>query len=219
MSIIVLDFDGVLFDSAYEAYSVCQKVTELNHYKEIRKDISYTEFRLYRPYVKNANDFITLYFDESIQNNINVDDFLAIFFDSRKKLMTESDYSSKYFPRCQFFDLIQPYIQRYISQFYILSTRDADSIDIALTSNGINMTKNIIGQQDIKKYGNKINALKAHNINVCDLYIDDMLHYVKELNSVASLSLMANWGYDLKNEQSISANVMSEILKYILLRK
>lgn len=213
MSKIILDFDGVLFDSAYEAYSVCQNMQNFDLMHELRKDVSYTEFRLYRPKVKNADDFIPLYF--SNPDAIDVNKFLEFFFISRKQLMESEDYAEKYYPKFDFLRLILPFMQKKNNCFYILSTRDASSINAALESNGVFMHERIIGQSSIKKYGNKINALKANGVLKCDLYIDDMMHYVNELSEIAELSLMADWGYGNPDKDSISCSVAAKILKSI----
>ena len=219
MAKIILDFDGVLFDSAYEAYCVCEKAAELSESLRMRHDVSYTEFRFHRPSVKNAQDFIPLYYSNSDSTAVDIPTFLECFFNARTVLMQEDDYSVKYFPRCQFLDMILPYMQNDTSCFHILSTRDTTSIDMAMKQNGVSMTDRIIGQDSIRKYGSKINALKAKGIEQCDLYIDDMRHYVDELKPISYLSLMANWGYGMKDKDSLSTLVMTDILKYIYLRK
>ena len=116
---IILDFDGVLFDSAYEAYSVCQNMQNLDLMHDLRKDVSYTEFRLYRPKVKNADDFIPLYF--SNPDAIDANKFLEFFFISRKQLMESEGYAEKYYPKFDFLRLILPLMQKKNNCFYICS--------------------------------------------------------------------------------------------------
>ena len=55
----VLDFDGVLFNSAFEAYSVANRaVAGCN---EFRQDISYEEFLAFRSVVTDAWQYNRLY--------------------------------------------------------------------------------------------------------------------------------------------------------------
>tara|TARA_B100000575_G_scaffold292310_1_gene300306 strand:- start:924 stop:1580 length:657 start_codon:yes stop_codon:yes gene_type:complete len=216
LSKIILDFDGVLFDSAYEAFSVCQNMLNLYSIKGLRNDVSYTEFRLYRPKVKNADDFIPLYFNEECV--IETKEFLKLFFLSRENLMISENYASNYYPKFEFLRQILPMMQKNSNLFFILSTRDTKSINIVLESNGIYMKDNIIGQDSIRKHGNKINALKAYGISNCDLYIDDMRHYVDELNEISDISLMADWGYGLKDPDSVSFQTAVEITRYVYSR-
>ena len=52
---IILDFDGVLFDSAFEAYQVCQKVT--TSIPNLRKNVDYEEFLQFRKYLTDRVKF------------------------------------------------------------------------------------------------------------------------------------------------------------------
>ena len=213
---IVLDFDGVLFDSAFEAYSVCQEVVASKQFKGMRSDVSYVEFSYYRPNVRNAEDFIDLYFglDNALHPQKTV--FLAAFFASRIRLSKQVGYAGKYFPRCAFFNLIYPLLLANSQSFYILSTRDKGSIDAALKHWGISLTDRIIGQESIRLSGNKVNALRDAGVEHCQLYVDDMRHYVDELESFSKLALMADWGYGHPDQDACSPVTISKIVRFIL---
>ena len=213
---IVLDFDGVLFDSAFEAYSVCQEVLAGKHFKEMRHDVSYVEFLNYRPNVRNAEDFIDLYFGLNKAFRPCKYEFLETFFSSRVILSSHLDYSEKYFPRYEFFNMIYPLLLSHSERFYILSTRDKSSIDAALKNYGVDLTNRIIGQDSIRKNGNKINALRDAGVEQCDLYVDDMEHYVDELRPLSKMVLIADWGYGHYNKDSCSAATISKLVNFIL---
>jgi hypothetical protein len=216
MANIVLDFDGVLFDSAFEAYSVCQEVVASKQFEGMRGDVSYVEFSHYRPNVRNAEDFIDLYFglDNALHPRTTV--FLEAFFTSRIRLFKQVNYAGKYFPRCDFFNLIYPSLLANSQRFYILSTRDKGSIDAALKHSGINLTDRIIGQDSIRISGNKINALKDGGVEHCQLYVSDMRHNVDELESFSKLTLMADWGYGHPDQDACSPAIISKIVRFIL---
>ena len=213
---IVLDFDGVLFDSAFEAYSVCQEVVASKKFNGMRGDVSYVEFSHYRPNVRNAEDFIDLYFGLDNVFHPQTTVFLDAYFASRIRLSKQLDYAEKYFPRCEFFNLIYPLLLTSSQRFYILSTRDKGSIDAALKHWGINLTDRIIGQDSIRISGNKINALRDAGVEHCQLYVDDMRHYVDELESFSKLTLMADWGYGHPDQDACSAVTISKIVRFIL---
>ena len=59
---IVFDFDGVLFDSAYEAYKVCQLIVSSKKINSIRTNITYEEFQKHRPSVADVNPVFELFF-------------------------------------------------------------------------------------------------------------------------------------------------------------
>jgi len=59
---IVFDFDGVLFDSAFEAYKVCQLIVTSKKINEIKTNITYEDFQRHRPSVADVKDFIPLFF-------------------------------------------------------------------------------------------------------------------------------------------------------------
>ena len=57
--LIVLDFDGVLFNSAYEAYQVCEKVVK--DLPKFRRGVHFDEFMEFRSCLTDAWQFNRLY--------------------------------------------------------------------------------------------------------------------------------------------------------------
>ena len=63
---IILDFDGVLFNTAFEAYSVCNRTAE--GLDGFRQDVDFEEFLAFRAYVTDAWQYRRLY-DEQGRGN------------------------------------------------------------------------------------------------------------------------------------------------------
>ena len=56
---LVLDFDGVLFNSAFEAYSVCNRTVADS--PDYRQEVSFEEFLAFRAVVTDAWQYNRLY--------------------------------------------------------------------------------------------------------------------------------------------------------------
>jgi FMN phosphatase YigB (HAD superfamily) len=132
---IVLDFDGVLFNSAFEAYSVCNNCTENgDHY---RKGVDFEEFLAFRAYVTDAWQYRRLY-DARVYDShfaalpdVQPDEadwkFAESFFATRRKMMEDPDWPKVMSPY-DFFFLLKPLLVEHPEYFYVLSTRDVNSI-------------------------------------------------------------------------------------------
>ena len=59
----ILDFDGVLFNSAFEAFSVCQFAA--SEQPGLRQDVDFDAFMAFRPAVTDAWQYHRLYSDSS----------------------------------------------------------------------------------------------------------------------------------------------------------
>ena len=201
--IVLLDFDGVLFDSALEVYKICEKLTKGK--KKFRQGIKYIEFLKYRPLVTDAWQYSLIYNQKKFDKNLksfagilpDTDDiaFSKKFFEIRTKISTNN-----------YFDLIKPYnffiklrplLLKYPDNFNILSTRNRNSIEKILIKHKIKKIK-FFGQEDIKKYGSKISVFKKV-INLKDdkfvIYIDDINEHLVPFKKEIDLTVQANWGY------------------------
>ena len=133
-TIFVLDFDGVLFNSAFEAFSVANKATEGR--SEFRQGISYDEFLAFRGTVTDAWQYNRLYSTkhaapaEALRTAQPIDadwEFAKDFFAARKEMMEDAEWP-KVMPPYDFFFLLQPLLLKYPERFAILSTRNVRSI-------------------------------------------------------------------------------------------
>jgi len=203
----LLDFDGVLFDSAQEVYQVCQKMA--NSGLATRCDVNEAEFMRFRKSVKDAWQFAYLYNkpDKPIPSKPNMEDeiFAKEFFETRKALAKDDDWFNK-IPAYEFFNGIKKYLLNYPANFKIISTRNEESILKILQANGVSEIE-VIGQASIKDAGGKIQA--AMNAGLLSkeefiLYIDDMLEYSNQFSVYVDLAVHASWGYGHLNEKSLS---------------
>jgi hypothetical protein len=222
---IILDFDGVLFDSAFEAYQVCQKVT--TSIPNLRKNVDYEEFLQFRKYLTDAWQFNRLYSKFSTINDFtklheilpDEEDmnFTQSFFKARKIIMENNEWDKLMIPYKFFFE-IKEYIVKHPSLFKILSTRNEESITRTLNHNGIHNIQ-IAGQEIIRKYSSKLNTAKVLGwVGFKDsfsVFIDDMPDHLVPFKQDVDLLLHADWGYGEANENSCSSDLCSSIIKLL----
>ena len=223
---IVLDFDGVLFNSAFEAYSVCNRAVE--GCDEYRKEVSFEEFLDFRAYVTDAWHYRRLYdrsafepqFDQlpSVKPDEHDWAFAERFFATRKDMMEDPDWPKVMSPY-DFFFLLKPLMTAHPDRFHVLSTRDVGSISRTMTFYGAGEIP-ICGQEDIRGEGSKIEVARCfgwlderkHLV----VYVDDMNRHLEPFEGKVHLPLHANWGYDASAERSLSQHQVLAIIGSML---
>jgi hypothetical protein len=209
--LILLDFDGVLFNSAYEAYQVCEYMAKGDaHY---RSGVSIDEFMDFRRQLTDAWQFCRLYQKDRVLSDItqlhrikaDQDDwhFSELFFAARAEMIKDNEWPKLMSPY-PFFYQLRPLLTRHADHFKILSTRNKASIQRTLEffeADGIE----IYGQEDIRTHGSKL-AVAQHNhwLQSDDyvIYIDDMTSHLRPFEAEVDLCLHANWGYDQAHHNS-----------------
>ena len=221
----LLDFDGVLFNSAFEAYSVANQCTRGR--AGFRQDVTYEEFLDYRRVVTDAWHYHRLYCERhsvpaSSLHSIEPDSydwaFSQVFFDARKSMMADPEWP-KMMPPYDFFYLLKPLMLRHPDRFKILSTRNVQSIREAMAFHEADAVE-IFGQEDIRQMGSKLAVAKSQ----CWLdrgkwlvvYVDDMNSHLEPFEGQIHLPLHANWGYDNGTPGSLSANQIFNIIASLL---
>ena len=207
----VLDFDGVLFNSAYEAYQVCECVAK--EQPELRKGIHFDEFMEFRSHLTDAWQFYRLYSkrehlkDFSLLPDVipSADDFLFMdnFFAARKTLMTNPDWEKLMSPY-PFFYQIKELINRQPEMFRILSTRNEYSIKRTLDFYAAPNIQ-IFGQEAIRDKGSKLAVATAQGWlqdAFYTVYIDDMNAHLEPFQGNVDLCIHAGWGYDASGYES-----------------
>ncbi|HZV19793.1 MAG TPA: hypothetical protein VFF84_13970 [Sphingobium sp.] len=221
----VLDFDGVLFNSAFEAYTVANKATEGR--PEYRDDISYEEFLAFRSSVTDAWHYNRLYsrthgLPAAAIAGLQPDEvdwrFSRDFFEARKEIMQASDWP-KVMPPYDFFFLLKPLLLQYPDRFAILSTRNIESIRQTMSFHGVdNLT--VFGQEDIRKLGSKMMVAKEQRWldrgKFLIVYVDDMNSHLEPFVGQIHLPLHADWGYDRCTPGSLSPNQIFTIISSLL---
>lgn len=221
----VLDFDGVLFNSAFEAYSVANLTTK--GLDEFRQDITYEEFLAYRSVVTDAWHYNRLYslcdhVPAAALHSVTPEaadwEFSHRFFEARKTLMADPDWP-KVMPPYDFFLLIKPLLLQYSERFAILSTRNTGSIRETLAFHGVN-TIPIFGQEDIRRLGSKLEVAKdQHWLDQGKwliVYVDDMNNHLEPFEGQIHLPLHANWGYDQETPGSLTDQQILTIITSLL---
>lgn len=221
----VLDFDGVLFNSAFEAFSVANHATKGR--AGFRQDVNYEEFLAFRSVVTDAWQYNRLYAANSsvLPNTLHMitpDEgdwsFSRDFFEARRVIMEDPEWP-KVMPAYDFFFLLKPILLQCPDRFAILSTRNVSSIHEALAFNGVDGIQ-IFGQEDIRKLGSKLSVAKSQNWldpkKYMVVYVDDMNSHLEPFQGQVHLPLHANWGYDRETSSSLSQSQIHIIISSLL---
>lgn len=221
----VLDFDGVLFNSAFEAYTVANRATAGR--PEFRQDVSYEEFLAFRAVVTDAWHYNRLYsathaLPASMVSKFEPEDidwaFAREFFEARKAIMADPEWP-KVMPPYDFFLLLKPMLLESPDRFAILSTRNIESIRETMAFHGADVVK-VFGQQDIRTCGSKLAVAKSQRWldrgQFLIVYVDDMNSHLEPFEGQIHLPLHADWGYDNGTPGSLSANQIHTIITSLL---
>lgn len=219
--LILLDFDGVLFNSAYEAYQVCEHMAKTDaHY---RHNLSFDEFMSFRAQLTDAWQFSRLYQKDRILRDItklheiepdqNDWAFSERFFAARAEMIKDPEWAKLMSPY-PFFYQLRPLLLQYPKTFKILSTRNKESIQRTLgffEAGGIE----IYGQEDIREQGSKLGVAKHNKWLDNDdyvIYIDDMNSHLEPFETEVDLCLHAGWGYDVAHVDSYTQGQAFQII-------
>lgn len=222
---LVLDFDGVLFNSAFEAYTVCgNTVADAPHY---RQDVSFEEFLNFRSVVTDAWQYHRLYDPrclvpaEHLHEVVpNEDDwaFSRRFFAARGVMMGDPDWPKLMAPY-DFFFLLRPLLVARRDRFAILSTRNVESIRRTLAFYDADVLE-IFGQEQIRSVGSKIAIAEAQGWLTPGaflvVYVDDMNSHLEPFEGRVHLPLHADWGYDHTDHNSLTQHQVLTILRSML---
>jgi hypothetical protein len=219
--LVALDFDGVLFNSAYEAYTVCEEIAKNSH--KLRQGLHFDEFMEFRSYLTDAWQFNRLYSQErklkdfSALSEVIADaddwEFTKNFFIAREKLMSNSDWAKLMSPY-PFFYQIKDIICKHPDLFSILSTRNKASIQKTLDFYNV---PNILinGQESIRQFGSKLSVAQSLGWMSDDIYvtyIDDMNSHLEPFQGNVDLCIHAGWGYDASGYESFTQNQVFNVI-------
>jgi len=223
--LFVLDFDGVLFNSAYEAYNVSTHAIRGDD--RYRQDVDYEEFLAYRAVVTDAWQYNRLFSQSDrvprealrLVQPTDVDwDFARRFFAARKALMAEADWP-KSMPPYDFFLRLKPLLIEHSRHFAILSTRNVDSLRQTLAFHDADVIP-VFGQEDIREHGSKIEVARSQGWldgkDWLTVYVDDMNSHLEPFEGAVHLPLHADWGYDKTTLGSLSDHQIMTIIKSLL---
>jgi hypothetical protein len=223
--LILLDFDGVLFNSAYEAYRVCEAAAESA--TGLRKGVSFDDFMSCRANLTDAWQFSRLYIEARVLSDfsklheVTPDEqdwaFAEKFFAARAELIKDPDWAKLMSPY-PFFHQLRPHLLQYPETFKILSTRNRASIQRTLEffdATGID----IFGQEDIRAWGSKHGVARQagwFESGQYLVYVDDMRSHLEPFESQVHFCIHAGWGYDVAHGESYTQGQAFKIIDGIL---
>lgn len=222
---LVLDFDGVLFNSAFEAYSVCNRtVAGAPGY---RQEVSFEEFLEFRAVVTDAWQYNRLYNERRLVAPADLPDvtpdeedwaFSTRFFAARDEMMVDPDWPKLMAPY-DFFFLLRPLLLAHPDRFAILSTRNVASIRRTLDFYDADVVP-VFGQEHIRSIGSKIAVAEAQGWlakgDYLVVYVDDMNSHLEPFDGRVHLPLHADWGYDHTDNNSMTQYQVLTILSSML---
>jgi hypothetical protein len=222
---LVLDFDGVLFNSAFEAYSVCNRTVADN--PDYRQEVSFEEFLAFRAVVTDAWQYNRLYDGRRLVEPAHLPDttpdaedwaFATRFFAARDAMMVDPDWPKLMAPY-DFFFLLRPLLLAHPDRFAILSTRNVASIRQTLDFYDADVIQ-VFGQEHIRSTGSKIAIAEAQGWltqgNYLVVYVDDMNAHLEPFEGRVHLPLHADWGYDHTDHNSMTQHQVLTILSSML---
>jgi hypothetical protein len=223
--LFLLDFDGVLFNSAYEAYTVCEQLA--NQHQEYRKHVPFEEFMVFRAKLTDAWQFCRLYQKNRLlphavpMQDISPDEqdwlFTERFFAARAEMMMADDWAKVMSPYPIFYQL-RPWMRKFQSLFKILSTRNRLSITRTLHFFELSELE-VYGQEDIRTHGSKLEVARHHgwlNDHQYVVYVDDMNSHLEPFEKEVNLCLHAGWGYDRPGSESYTQNQVMNVIGALL---
>jgi len=223
--LILLDFDGVLFDSAYEAYRVCERLAEQD--AAYRVGLPFDEFINFRSQLTDAWQYGRLYHRDRLlteptqlrQLQPDQEDwtFSQHFFATRAEMMENPDWPKLMSPYPFFFQIL-PLMTAHPEAFRILSTRNKASIQRTMVFFNAPCIE-VNGQEEIRQYGTKLDVAKNKGWLSDDrytVYIDDMHSHLNPFVNKAELCLHANWGYDTSHAESYTQDQVYKIIDVLL---
>ena len=223
--LFVLDFVGVLFNRAHEAYQVSRKTIEGDD--RYRQDVDYEEFLHYRAVVTDAWQYNRLFGSHCqvprealrlVEPNSGDWDFARRFFATRKELMEGADWP-KSMPPYDFFLRLKPLLLQHPDRFAILSTRNVQSIRQTLQFHDADVVP-IFGQENIRESGSKLEVARSQGWlekgKHLTVYLDDMNSHLEPFEGEVHLPLHADWGYDRNTPGSLSDHQVMTIFRSLL---
>jgi hypothetical protein len=222
---LVLDFDGVLFNSAFEAYSVCNRsIVDAPGY---RQEVSFEEFMAFRAVVTDAWQYNRLYSEGHLVEPEDLREveptaedwaFSERFFAARADMMVDPDWPKLMAPY-DFFFLLRPLLLEHADRFAILSTRNVESIRRTLAFYDADVVP-VFGQEHIRSIGSKIAVAEAQGWltkgSYLVVYVDDMNSHLEPFDGRVHLPLHADWGYDHTDDNSMNQHQVLTVLSSML---
>lgn len=240
---VFLDFDGVLFDTVKEAYTVClfamgrvEKTEDVDYESDVFKI-----FERYRYLIGPAwNYFYLLKVIDKAKNSneINVEDeylsqigqaeshhyreFEERFFTKRQYLKeNHEDFWLGLNTPYGFLSSLSSLINKYPHNFFIITTKDDGTILKLMEINGQDFNpQNIYGRDSFERFKTKSSIIRniMRDYSIKDaIFIDDNIFHLSDCNNLNGLRLLQpRWGYiSSKDEVFSEDHVLPQIKKLL----
>ena len=226
--LVLLDFDGVLFNSAYEAFQVCEYMAGMDNC--YRRGVSFEEFMVFRAQLTDAWQYGRLYRRDRLLRDVGrlrevtPDDedwvYSRAFFEARAEMM-KAPHWAKLMSPYPFFYQLRPLLVKYPDTFRILSTRNRASIRRTLEFFDAALI-DIHGQEDIREHGSKLGVARHNRWLEGEagqryvVYIDDMNSHLEPFEAEVDFCIHAGWGYDVGHADSYTQGQALQIISGLL---
>ena len=235
MKTIFSDFDGVLFDSAKEAYLLARcaylgietqypvDVQEYLKYHKVRYLVSkswqfYYIFELLNSNISDIDLFEQKYYEMIKNPDIKkINDFDEKFVKVRENLIkNDYDFWNSLDEPYDFFFEVKELARNSDYEFIILTNKKKLPVQNRLSQYGINNIK-LFANEDLVSYNNKAefiaDYLKNYSIANCYL-IEDSVDNINTCKKYPQIKpLLVNWGYVNPKEKGLSEKEILEIIK------
>ena len=218
--ILALDFDGVICNSIDEclitSYNAFYEL-EINNVSEIPDDIK-NFFYTYRYYVRPAREYYLIH--KAFQEKLTNFD-LKIFNQLQKKYRDEIRLFEPHFYNMRFllkqdkknwkslhriYDHVKEFFRSYSKQFFIVTTKDKDSVEILAEYFGFRKKIKDIFSKEISLEKDHLfnNLLSTYDRYLTDnklVFVDDNEFHLAEVQKLPIELYFASWGYSGKQVQ------------------
>ncbi len=232
---IFLDFDGVLFDTVREAYSVTVLTTcKYNSIDEIDFETEhYQNFKKLRYLISPAWNYKYLLEELEINQDINLiksnflndisnaskkdyEEFENNFFNTRNYL--RKNHYEKWFRLnvpFPFLSEVEFLFYEYKHLLYIVTTKDKTTVLKLLSLEGIEFDDaRVFDKEDYEKFGSKKSIIKSFmSQETQNIFIDDSDKHIQDCSQIKGLKcFQPDWGYvGLKSQTHNHKEILKEI--------
>lgn len=237
---VFIDFDGVLFDTVREVYAVSMialnrisRVTDINldseHFKKFNQ-LRYLVGPAWNYYyvmqaIENKSLNLTEDFESEFKNLLDQQakgehcSFEKIFFQVRQQLR-EKEHDQWLSMVCPYNIVrgLHPILKEFKEQFFLVTTRDRESVKDLLSLNDIDiLDSNIFAKKEYELHNSKKqiiqNLVKKHHIEEA-LFIDDLEEHLESCENIECLStIQAKWGYVVPSKKEDNSAVLLKKLE------
>jgi CMP-N-acetylneuraminic acid synthetase/phosphoglycolate phosphatase-like HAD superfamily hydrolase len=233
-SVIFLDFDGVVVDSATEAYAMAMLTTgKIKMLSELDLTSDHAKrFLGQRCHIGPAWNYHYLLKAIDDKNDVSFEELLPNEAGNEAKRFQEQFFATRQVIRNHFWDqwlnlnALYEGSDRFIDlinqndNIVIVTTKDASTVDALLTMYGVTREVTIYDAKTYEEFGCKSyfmdDYIKKNSIKRA-LFIDDSKSHLDKCNWVEGLkTIQAKWGYVLPEDYSVNMDEVVTVIQEVL---